>query len=162
MPDENIDISSDDIQPLNIDEQMTSAKDELPEISENIAEPLEGKEDSSEVEDISANEIENLDLGVAENIEPLEEPSIDQLELLDENIEPLDKTVEPINEEIEEEGLKLLDTDIPDNIEDSTLKNENQTAELPQEEPSNLEELNLDSIDDLINPENVNSETTPV
>ena len=141
---------------------MTSAKDELSEISENIAEPLEEKENSSEVEDISANEIENLDLGVAENIEPLEEPSIDQLELLDENIEPLDKTVEPINEEIEEEGLKLLDTDIPDNIEDSTLKNENQTAELPQEEPSNLEELNLDSIDDLINPENVNSETTPV
>ena len=163
LPDENIDISSDDIQPLNIDEQMTSAKDELPEISENIAEPLEEKEDSSEVEDISANEIENLDLGVAENIEPLEEPSIDQLELLDENIEPLDKTVEPINEEIEEEeGLKLLDTNIPDNIEDSTLKNENQTVELPQEEPSNLEELNLDSIDDLINPENANSETTPV
>ena len=51
LPDENIDISSDDIQPLNIDEQMTSAKDELPEISENIAEPLEGKENSSEVED---------------------------------------------------------------------------------------------------------------
>lgn len=170
LPNENIDvsnedinISSDDVQPLNIDEQTISTTDELPEVSENIAEPLEQTEDLGKIEDISSNETADLDFGSIENLEPLEEPSIEQLEPLDENIEPLNETVEPLNEDIEneEEGLKLLDTDISENVESSAPENDVQTTELVQDENSNIEDLDLGSIDDLINPENTNTETMP-
>lgn len=153
----NSETANESIKPVDTEKSTLSTE-------ENSLEALEKHEETSKPsltevpEQVSAqteelNEVDNISLEDPEslNIEPLEEPTAQELKPLNANLEPTDVDIFPLDGSLEEESLKMLN----DGENGSpVVENLEQSQEMSQNEFPNLEDIDLDSIDSSINAEN--------